>query len=269
MRIGWLADTSNMKGGAELTQEEFRAAVPPDIEIVDCPPGEVDVTCDRFVVQNCVTYFLPDFLPLEGKPTVKYWHDVGPWVQQGVRGWLDANATSIYCSPLQYEYMARLGGAGLGTASLGSAGGDAICIPPPIDLRRFVEAADRVNGQRRGSVSVASWRNHGKAPHRVAEWAAEHGPVRFFGDGVFAPPGSQGVPYQQMPELLASFERFVFLPNVVEPFGRLVAEAWAAGCELIVNGNIGATYWIQESPEAIETAGEDFWNVVLEGATRS
>jgi glycosyltransferase involved in cell wall biosynthesis len=118
-------------------------------------------------------------------------------------------------------------------------------------------------------VSVASWRNHGKAPHRVADWAAENGPVRFFGDGIFAPPGSQGVPYQQMPELLASFERFVYLPNVIEPFGRLVAEAWAAGCELVINGNVGAAQWIQESPEAIENAGEDFWGIVLEGATRS
>jgi hypothetical protein len=263
MRIGWLADTSDMKGGAELTQEEFRAAAPPDIEIVDCPPGEIDTTCDRYVIHNCVRFLLEDFLPLEGRPTVKYWHDVGPWVQDGVRAWLDANATSIYCSPLQYEYMARLGGAGLGTASLGSVGGNAICIPPPVDLKRFMDAASRVNGDRRGNVCVGSWRNHGKAPHKVAEWALENGPVQFFGGGVFAPPGSKPVDYEHMPALLASFERLVYLPTVVEPFGRLVAEAWAAGCELVVNGNVGASYWLQEKPEAIETAAEDFWGVVL------
>jgi hypothetical protein len=37
-----------------------------------------------------------------------------------------------------------------------------------------------------------------------------------------------------MPALLAQYETFVFLPTVIEPFGRLVAEAWAAGCELVV-----------------------------------
>jgi hypothetical protein len=32
-----------------------------------------------------------------------------------------------------------------------------------------------------------------------------------------------------MPALLAQYETFVHLPIVIEPFGRLVAEAWAAG----------------------------------------
>lgn len=248
MRVGWLADEHPAIGGAELTTAEFRAAKPKGVEIIDCPAGKVDLTCDRYVIQNNVTYFLDDMTLLEGKPVTKYWHDVGPWVQEGVRVWLDANATSICCSPLQASYM------GLEGAHL---------IPPPVNLKRFMDAAGRVNGNRRGNVCVGSWRNHGKAPHRVAEWAVENGPVQFFGDGVFAPPGSEGVPYEQMPALLASFERFVYLPNVIEPFGRVVAEAWGAGCELVINGNVGAAYWLTERPEAMQTAGDDFWAVVL------
>jgi hypothetical protein len=42
-----------------------------------------------------------------------------------------------------------------------------------------------------------------------------------------------------------------------------VAEAWAAGCAIVTNELVGAGYWIQENPEAIETAAEDFWKVVL------
>jgi hypothetical protein len=51
----------------------------------------------------------------------------------------------------------------------------------------------------------------------------------------------------------------VFLPTVIEPFGRLVAEAWAAGCEIVDERARRRAYWIEENPEAIETAAEDFW----------
>lgn len=248
MRVGWLQDEANYQGGAELTAAEFRAAVPDGVEIVDCPPGDIELTCDRYVVQNCVTYQHRQFEYLEGKPIVKYWHDVGPHLQPQVRTWLDDNAYNVCCSPLQAEYM----------------GFDTAWIPPPVDLFRFETAAASMNGDRAGSVCVGQWRNYGKAPHKVAEWGAKNGGVEFFGEGVFAPPGSIAVPYEAMPDLLAKYERFVFLPSVIEPFGRTVVEAWAAGCALVVNGLVGARYWIEEDPGAIETAAEDFWRVVLD-----
>lgn len=249
MRIGWLADEAANPGGAELTQAEFRDAAPDGVEIVDCPPGLFDPTCDRYVVQNCVKYTLDDFEAIDNLvPIVKYWHDVGPWLQDGVRDWLDEHAKAICCSPVQVEYM------GLE---------DALTIPPPIDLQRFIDAASRVNGDRTGSCSIGSWRNYGKAPHKAAEWGAENGGVDFFGEGICAPQGSKPVAYEDMPALLASYERFVFLPAVIEPFGRLVAEAWAAGCEVVTNGLVGAKWWIENDPAALETAAEDFWKVVL------
>ena len=60
-----------------------------------------------------------------------------------------------------------------------------------------------------------------------------------------------------------SYERFVFLPTVIEPFGRVVVEAWAAGCELVINDLVGARYWIEHDPDRIRTAGTDFWELVL------
>jgi len=251
MRVGWLCDTSDMLGGAELTQAEFRAAAPSGVEIVECRPSAVVPGLDRYVVQNCVTY---EFADLEGidAPTIKYWNDVGPHLHPGVHEWLTANATQICCSPVQAEYM-----------GLAFTAKDVALIPPPVNLDRFAQAAEASNGSRAGAVCVGSWRNYGKAPHRVLEWADQNGGVDFYGGGVFAPMGSQEVPYEQMPELLARYERFVFLPTVIEPFGRLVAEAWASGLELVVNGLVGATYWITEKPEAIESAAEDFWKLVL------
>jgi len=249
MRIGWLADKASVLGGAELTQDEFRQAAPEGVEIVDCPPGGVVEGLDRYVVQNCVTYSVADLENIGDAHTTKFWHDVGPHVQPGVRDWLDEADVIVCCSPLQAADM------GLDDATL---------IPPPVDVQRFAEVAARINGNRGGNVSVASWRNFGKAADMVKRWAQENGGVDFYGGGPFAPAETKGeVPYDEMPILLASFSTFVFLPAVIEPFGRVVAEAWAAGCELVINDLVGARYWIEEKPEAIETAAEDFWQLVL------
>jgi hypothetical protein len=248
MRIGWLMDVPDMIGGAELTQEEFRATAPDGVEIVDCLPGTVDLDCDRYVIHNCVQYAHAELLLIANRPIVKYWHDVGPWIQSDVREWLDEHTKYVCCSPIQAEHM----------------GIQATLIPPPVDLDRFSAAAELVNGDRAGNVCVGSWRNYGKAPHKVAEWARTNGPVDFFGGGFLAPPGSQEVSQVAMPALLASYERFVFLPTVIEPFGRLVAEAWAAGLEIVTNELVGAGYWLRENPDAIQTAAADFWALVMD-----
>lgn len=245
MRVGWLADAGST-GGAELSQAEFRAAAPDDVEVVDCPPGAVQAGLDAYVIHNCVTYTVADLDVIREARVFKFWHDVGPHVRPDVMAWLDHHARQVCCSPLQAEAMRR----------------STALIPPPVDLARFREAAGRVNGSRAGTVSVASWMNPGKAPHLVQEWAAAHEPVAFFGAGPYAPSGSRPVPYEHMPDLLASFERFVFLPTALEPFGRVVVEAWAAGCEIVTNRLVGARYWIEENPDAMETAAEDFWKLV-------
>lgn len=246
-RVGWIADEASLLGGAELTQAEFRAAAPEGVEVIDCPPGAIE-DCDRYAIHNCVTYTADDLNLIGRCPTVKYWNDVGPHLHPGVRGWLDRHAQFVCCSPVQAEYM------GLD---------DVAHIPPPVDMARFTRAAAETNGDRAGAVCVASWRNFGKGHHRVAEWAATHGGVDFYGGGPLAPNGTQEVPYEAMPALLARYSQFVFLPTVIEPFGRLVAEAWAAGCEVVTNGLVGARYWLEEKPEAIDSAAADFWAVML------
>lgn len=245
MKVGWLVDEPTAPGGAELTQHEFRTAAPGTVEIIDCPAGSVDPTCDRYVLHNIVQYTLDDLKPLRGKQILKYHHDVGPWITPEVWKWLRRHAVHVCCSPIQADYLnlaARL-------------------IPPAVDLTRFERAAEHVNGDRSGVVSVGSWRNFGKAPHKAAEYAG--GNIDFFGGGPLAPAGSSEVSYDAMPALLASYQTFVYLPSVIEPFGRVVAEAYAAGCEIVTNSLVGARYWITENPDAIQTAGEDFWELVL------
>ena len=45
MRVGWLFDQGEAIGGAELTQAEFRAAAPDGVEVIDCPPDQIE-DCD-------------------------------------------------------------------------------------------------------------------------------------------------------------------------------------------------------------------------------
>ncbi len=248
MRVGWLADQTAEPGGAELTQAEFRVAAPEGVEIVDCPPGAVIEDCERYVVHNAVQYTLDDLKPLGGKPSLKYWHDVGPHLQDDMRKRL-SGMRQVCCSPPQADYM------GLSDR--------ARCVPPPVDLDRFRRAAESANGARSGALSVGYWRNYGKAPHRAAEWAAGNGGIDFYGGGVFAPAGSREIAYEGMPQLLARYRTFVFLPIVIEPFGRVVAEAWAASCEIVTNRLVGARWWIEEDPARLETAAEDFWSLAL------
>ena len=75
MRVGWLADQAGYTGGAEITQDEFRQAAPATVEIVDCPPGNVDPDCDVYAVHNCVQYELEDLELITRRPAVKYWND--------------------------------------------------------------------------------------------------------------------------------------------------------------------------------------------------
>ena len=109
----------------------------------------------------------------------------------------------------------------------------------------------------------------GKGLVQAIEWAEEHEPVDFWGPLPADLPASPHVqvkgpvPPEHVPSILGRYRRFLFLPTVVEPFGRAVVEAWAAGCELIVNRNVGALHWL-EQPRGLETAAGDFWRLVEE-----
>lgn len=253
MRVGWLADEPGYTGGAELTQAEFRAAAPEDVEIVDCPPGGVQPGLDRYIVHNCVHYTPDDLVPLRGKPVVKYVHDVWPHGDTEVRRYLLDNATLIFCSPL---HLARFPHP---------HNPHALTIPPAIDLPAF-KAPRQSEKRREGTCSIAQWRAASKGPHLLEDWARENGPVDVYGEGLrggdnLNPKGS--VAPARVAQTLWAYERFVFLPVGLEPFCRTVAEAWAAGCEVVTNRLVGALHWIEKQPEKLETAAEDFWEAVL------
>lgn len=232
MRVGWLHDDPGYLGGAELTMREFAAAAPDDVELVPCPAGDVLQGLDCYVVGNCMTYSrLPD------GPIVRYHHDLA-------RAPVDAGleARHIFCSPLQRERM----------------GLDGPCIPPALDLERFGRYASE--NHRKGAVCVGRMA-YGKGLELLAEYPE---PVDVYSSVPVASEGNaryKGAT-DDVAKTLSAYQRFVFLPTAIEPFGRAVVEAWAAGLELVVNRNVGALYWIRENPAGLDTAASDFWETV-------
>lgn len=235
--IGWLQDDPGYVGGAELTALDFLAAAPDDVEIVDCPPHHVKRGLDAYVVHNCMSYTDAD--RPKGR-LVRFIHDErGP-------GPIDSDHRIFY-SPLQRDHVGLPG---------------EIC-PAPLNRARF-----KPNGKGRGTVHVGTFGHFGKGQQLLAEWAQANEPVVVYGHGPLPPTGSAidyrgAIAPEQVPEVLQSHERFVHLPTRVEGYGRGVAEAWASGCDLVINRNVGCLWWLENEPEALDTAAERFWEIVL------
>jgi hypothetical protein len=73
------------------------------------------------------------------------------------------------------------------------------------------------------------------------------------------------VEYANVPRILGEAKRFVFLPGAEESFSRTTVEAWAAGCELVVDKSlIGAMWWLENAPEKIDkqAAIPAFWELI-------
>ena len=142
-----------------------------------------------------------------------------------------------------------------------------LIIPPPIDLAKF-RVPRQSKKRRRGVVSINQWRNTGKGQQRLLEWSNENKvEVDIYGEGDFVPRGPYltqqgGIPPGNVAQTLWRYETFIHLPTDLEPFGRTVVEAWAAGCRLIVNGLVGARHYIEHDPAKLATSRAEFWDVV-------
>ena len=234
MKVGWLHDDPGYLGGAELTMREFAAAAPTDVEVVACPPREVVSGLDRYVVGNCMSY-QPKEVP---QHCIRYHHDLALAPADE-----NLKALHVFTSPLHLSrYPKAITGARL--------------IPPALDLDHFKVS----NGRRRGAVCVGRMA-YGKGLELLAEYEEQVDvyssvPVASEGSAIYR--GATDDPAK----VLSRYERFVFLPTSIEPFGRAVVEAWAAGLELVVNKNVGSLHWIKNEPEKLLSAADDFWSLV-------
>lgn len=241
IQVGWLQDDPGYQGGAELTALELRQAAPDGVEIVDVMPDSVTEGLDVYVVHNCTQYTQGDSIRLDSQKVIRFVHDLrGP-------GPIDS-PHRIFYSALQRDHL-KLDGE--------------LC-PAPLDATRFHPNGD----ERDGSVHIGTFGHMGKGQHLLGEWAARNGPLTVYGHGPFPPAGANidfrgEITHEQTPRVLQHAQRFVHLPATVEGYGRGVAEAWACGCELVVNHNVGCLEWIRHKPDMLETAAERFWTIVL------
>lgn len=258
MRVAWLADQHEPAGGAELTHAEFRAAAPAGVDVLDRPPGALEqlASCDVACLHNTITYPPETVAALAGKPTLRYWHDLarpGTPADGALLRWAVEHATNVFTSPLHRERFAH------------TIAGETPLVPPAIALTRYTSGAAK-RKRPRGACWLGSGQHAGKGLLQACEWAEANEPVDFWGH-VALPETPRvrvkgPVPPEHVPTILRLYERFVFLPTHTEPFGRAVAEAWASGCELVVNRNVGALHWLERDPDALTTAPGDFWRLV-------
>lgn len=251
MRVGLLYDFLGVVGGAELNIEAYKRTAPDGVTVIDCPPGRPLPKCDVYVVANCTMYagwIIPAF---EGTRVIKVVSDLWRVCDDGLRAWLLDNAEPVLVSPVLAEVAAWRFAKPYRYA------------PSVIDLAAFRRAA---NGQQRAGACWVGRCFASKGIDEARAWASENGvPLDVYGEGPDKPADGKGMVAQsELPQTLAHYEWFVFLPREFDPCPRSVIEAWAAGCKLVLNGRQGASWWIEHDPAALEDAAGRFWRLVLD-----
>jgi len=259
--LGWAHDylLSERLGGAQLTNAEMLRHVPDGIEIVHCLPGKV-LGADAYVLNNVKRFSFDELYRMTRRPYVKFEHDYWDtpqrWQRQSVRDVMRNARAVVFLSPLHRQTFQRHWGITLDNAHL---------VPSAIDATPFYSAPERW-----GTCWLGVYRDH-KGVREACAWAEEHGEVDFYGFGPETPSGPNvcdrgSLEYARVPDVLARYERFLFLPRWHEPFGRTVAEALLSGCQVVGNDRIGCLSWDWQGVEhlraAVTTAPVTFWEII-------
>jgi hypothetical protein len=261
-KVGWLQHKISVVGGAEMSCQTLIENAPEWAEVIWCPPNKRPPRdIDVFVIQNCVTYGPRWIEELALKPVIKQVRD--PWFAGSavLRRWILDNAELlIFSSPTQIEHFRYPFSA------------RTHAIPVPVDLEPFrknAESEDRFGYVFVGRADVFKGVNY------AIDWALTNSkPLDIIGNCEYMsfgslPPNIRLVgrqEYEWVAERLGKAVGYVAFPVWVEAFGRSVVEAWASGCEIILDADsrIGAIWWIENEPERLGYEGPigEFWNDV-------
>ena len=263
MRIGWMHDFSleQRPGGAQLTNEGVIQAAPEWAEVVRCYPGAMK-EADAYILNN-VKFFSKDELARGwASKYIVYEHDHWDTPQEWQRDWIgpimNAAEAVIFLSPLHASAF---------KARHQVTPRQEYLVPSVIDVTQFAPGPDP-----HGTIWLGEWHRH-KGIGAACRWAAKNGPVDFYGWGPCPPQGRNitqcgPLAYEDVPATLARYERFLFLPEWTEPFGRTVAEAALSVREMVCNERVGALSWgwqtREEWVEGLQGAAHRFWDIIGE-----
>lgn len=263
LRVGWVVDDrAPVIGGADLCVDDLVEAKPGEVEIVPCPSRNIDPTVDLYAVHNVVSYNAEAIKQLAAKPVVKLVYEQW-WVGDDIlRAWLLENAeVAIFLSQPhldQFPWPVKV----------------PTLIQPTIHnhLDRFDPSRWPLGDRERAGVMWMAQMTgaHKGLPEAVAWAETNEQVVDFYGDGHIPKPQSRYAVYKGekppavVPSIMAEYERFLFLPTVLDVCSRTIFEAHRAGLDLVVNENVGALWWLDNEPDAIGTGAARFWNTILD-----
>jgi len=255
-RIGWIADATMVNFGAELSGGSLIKSCPDEYEIIPCQPRLIP-PCDAYIFQNKYTFDKRVISFIKDKPVINVIRDMWLVADETLRSWLLQNsALTIFGSPLHRQKFVF------------PVETPIAYVPPPVNLKPFKDAARNAKN-RSGVFWLGQMSGPWKGINAAVTWAKNNQTlVDFYGFGRDAPRDGKYVKnhgyvaYEDVPGIMAKYKSFLFLPAQMESFGRTVVEAVAAGCELIVNTNIGALWWLENDPAAILRAKQLFWDTV-------
>jgi hypothetical protein len=289
MKFGWVQDMDIFcyGGGAQLTDlGHFKEGLKRGHDIYQVIPNSdanVLLSTDAVIISNC-TAFPPGFfqqLVERNKKLIWFFHDYFckyrlyfPMLEKCHTCYLRERWLPIFNKSTLFIWLAPLHrDSWLWTYPELQEKPYAL-VPSAIDTKQFYD----LKQQRKGVLSSNTLFGF-KGRTNVIRWAAEHPDVQvtFIGGNErpeIALPENCLVLGQQshfaMNELFNQFEFLLHLPNTPQPFERVIAEAYLAGCNIIGNHLIGAlSYdWFTSREmvaEHVQNSPKLFWERI-EGA---
>jgi len=258
VKVGWLADSFGIIGGAEISDSIFIAHASQDVEVVRCPPSKrppADV--DIFVLGNVITYGKRWIEVLETKPVVMHIHDLWPYGSPVLRRWILNNAKLVmFNSPKQWDmfhYQVNVPKA---------------YIHIPVDMEGITKTVKEYDGERKGIIWLGRI-EAGKGIQYAVDWSLCND-KRIDLYGQMNDPHIRIVPpcyycgqiaHRDVPGLLAQYETFWYASVLGDLYCRSVVEAAAAGLKMVLVGDTQALWdWLDF--QASQDAPDTFWSFI-------
>lgn len=267
-KLGFIRDfrLAERPGGAQEVVERL-LQTPAGVDVLDCPPGQLDPDCDGYVLNNFLRYSEEELQAATAKPYALYvfgwWDDQVPLQHRWRQPLIEGARLVCFNSPVHRDRFLRLWGL--------EPRGRVEVLPCPMDFaesRAVAEVTDRP----RDCLWYGELHPF-KGPDVAMRWAAEHERhLDLYGIGQ-AVQSSEWVTYQGMfhpdfkARILSEHRAFLHFPRRPEPFCLAIIEAYLAGLEVIYSGRIGCLSFgetLDRVAERCEAGAERFWELARE-----